>query len=310
MGREKRSFEEWKALMKRKIIFILIFVALVATAIALTVYDCINADKLEVITIVKAVALLGSATAFLVKGLYGTGAPRNLKAYEVEYKKHIEYAFTREESKKERKSLLIAIDLYTKDSCKSAISRLEKLIPKCETLADFYAVKLIMALCYTDLGYTQMAIETYEEIVHRDPSKSTPWSNLGYQYSKLGNIKKALDCYGKAIEADPTNPYSYSNMANEFIKVGAYDIAIPYGIKALEIKSNMHQASNALAISYNAMSNYAEAERYFRMSVANGVEPEGLRSIMEYHKDAFVPYEEEEVDSEENEENIDRNNCE
>ena len=54
--------------------------------------------------------------------------------------------------------------------------------------------------------------------------------------------------------------------------------------KALELKGNLYQASNALAIAYLAMGDIPNCDKYFRISVANGVDAKDLRSAMNQYK--------------------------
>ena len=82
------------------------------------------------------------------------------------------------------------------------------------------------------------------------------------------------------------------------MSVGAYDYAVSYAQKALELKSNMYQAASNIAISLYAMSEYDNAEIYYKLAVKNGQDPSVLRRAMEICKDSFVPYNEENSEEE------------
>ena len=288
---------------KTRALYVVIFSALIIVMGALCVSEYVSDGSLSRRTVASAIGVLVASLVFLAKGLLKTrGQVTDLRVYESEFKKHIEKAFIREGMEKERHALLVGIDYFSRDEYTKAIKQLESLLPRCETSYDVCAVKLFLADCYNSMGARVKAIELYEDIVARNDSYSTAWSNMGNIYNDLGNTKRALDCLKRAVETDPENPYAYNNFACALVSAGAYDIAIPYAHKALELKTNFYQASNALAICYNAMSRYEEAERYFKISVSHGVKPEGLRAAMEKHKDAFIPYDEDEENDEGEEE--------
>ena len=281
----------------KRIFYIVVCVILLILAAVLCTAGAVQKGKLEGENIARTVGIVIAALIFLARGLIRTKDDNpNLTVYETENKNHIEFAFKGEGQEKLRKELLLGIHYFTIDENQKAINKLEGLLPHCKTDYDFVAVELFLANSYECIGGKQKAIELYRDVVARDPQKSTAWSNLGLIYKELGDIRNALDCLSEAVKTDPKNPYAHNNMAVAFISVGAYDYAIPYAMNALDLKTNMHQASNALAISFNAMSEYEKAEHYFSVSMRLGVEPNGLREAMEKHKDAFVPYDEDEED--------------
>ncbi len=204
--------------------------------------------------------------------------------YENDYKEYLDGAFVGIANKKNRQELMKAIHLYNTDQHYSAVKILENLAKRAKTDKDKFASMMFLALVYTEMGGTVNAISLYNEIIKIYPKKSTVWSNLGLIYTNIGNFKKAREAYNTAIECNPENPYSYANIANLLIKEGEFQAAIPYGKKALEYKGNLYQASNALAIAYLAVGDIESSEKYFRISVANGVNAKDLRTAMEQYK--------------------------
>lgn len=281
-------------------IYIIIFCICLLLIAGMCIFEFTKTGTLSQRAIVSSIGIGLASVIFLAKGFLRTsGAKTDLRVYESENKKHIENAFTEPGREKHRQALLMGIDYFTTRQYKKGIKHLERLLKKCETTWDFCAVETFLALCYHRLGANNKAIEIYEDILRRDPRRSTVWSNLGNLYNDLGQSRKALDCLSKAIENDPENPYAYSNMSGAFMGVGAYDYAIPYAQKALEFKSNMYQASSNIAISLYAMGKYEDAEIYYKHAVKNGQDPSTLRRAMEICKDSFVPYDEDEESNEE-----------
>lgn len=279
-------------------LYIIIFCICLGLIAGLCIFEWNATGSLGKRAIATSAGIGVAAVIFLAKGLLRTkGAKTDLRVYESENKKHIENAFTEPGQEKHRQALLMGIDYFTTRQYNKGIKHLERLLKKCETAWDFCAVEMFLALCYHRIGATNKAIEIYEDILKRDPRRSSVWSNLGNIYTDLGQSKKALDCLSKAIEHDPENPYAYSNMAGALMGVGAYDYAIRYAQKALELKSNLYQASSDIAISLYAMGKYEDAEIYYKLAVKNGQDPSTLRRAMEICKDTFVPYDEEDEEN-------------
>jgi tetratricopeptide (TPR) repeat protein len=55
-----------------------------------------------------------------------------------------------------------------------------------------------------------------------------------------------------------------------------YEKAIPFALKAHELKRNLTPATNSLAICYSVLGEKELANKYFKISVSNGVNAEGL----------------------------------
>lgn len=281
-------------------IYITIFFFCLLIIAGLCSFEIITTGALSKRAIISSIGICIASVIFLLKGILKTkGAKADLRVYADMHKKHIEHAFTRVGAEKERTALLVGIDYFSTRQYNKGIKHLEKLLKKCESHHDFCAVELFLARCYHRIGATNKAIELYEDMIRRDPLRATAWSNLGYIYIDLGDSKRALDCLSKAVQADPENPHAFVNMAVALINVGGYDYALSYALKALELKNNMIEASNAVTICYMAMKDYESAERYYKISVRNGANASELRQTMELHKDCFEPYEEESSESKE-----------
>ena len=261
---------------------------LVAT-IALIIVLVNNYIKTGSIDLVIASECLGILTTFIISLVFfycrlTENRRITYKVYENDYKEYLSGAFVGVANKKNKNELMKAIHLYNQDQYYPAIKILEPLAKKAKTNEDKFAAMMFLALTYTEMGGAVNAIALYNEIIKIYPRKSTVWSNLGLIYANMGNFKKAREAYNYALECNPDNPYSYANISNLLIKEGEFEEAIPYGKKALEIKGNLYQASNALSIAYLAIGDIQNSEKYFRISVANGVNAKDLRAAMEQYK--------------------------
>jgi len=232
--------------------------------------------------IVRSVLPLALCVSAIIKVCTGSGIRmRRSKLYEETYHDELRYAFYSENKKHLHSKLLSAIGLYNHNQFETAIKRLKDLLPYCETDDDYCAVLLFLALSYTDVGLTDSAINTYYEIIHHNQTRSRVWSNLGMLFKQQGKNKDALSCYANALKYDEKNPYAYNNIAGAYFALGEYNISIEYGKRALELKSNIYQASNVVCLSYCALKNPEECEKYYKISVGNGAEPNGLKSAID-----------------------------
>lgn len=267
---------------KRKIVLRICFFLLLAITIAMPIIDYLMNGYVSANSIKGSIVLIVGDFLFLIRHVvvYSSGDKKTFAVYESKYEDIVKGVFTSDDTKKERKELFTAIDLYNQDKYNKSIDALNKLLPKCQKSNERYAVLMFIALCYTDMGANEAAIKAYEKILSYDMSKSTAWSNLGYVYKKMGNFEKQIECYTQAINYDKENPFAYNNLAQALFSQGLYEEAIPCAEKALEIKANMHQSASCLALCYCAMENDEECERYAKIAILNGSNEEGLRSLI------------------------------
>jgi tetratricopeptide (TPR) repeat protein len=69
-----------------------------------------------------------------------------------------------------------------------------------------------------------------------------------------------------------------------------FNEAIECANKLLELKSNFADGYEILAICYNALGDYENAEKYFTKSIKNGISEQKIRRAMEVYKDTGIPH--------------------
>lgn len=271
---------------KRKIIGTAVCVLLIAMIVFIVAHELAATGTLTRETSVRAglalVAVILYAVRFFAR--LGRGERVNYRLYETEYKDIVELAFCRKDQKKERRQLFVAIDCFNRNRYADSISILEKLMPGCNTAKDEYAVRMFLALSYSDMGGREEAIRLYNEILKTEPKNSRVLSNLAMNYYNGGEFDRAVETYERAIECAPENPYPYNNLASAYIKNAEFEKALPYAMKAYELKNNLVAATNGLAICHSVLGNEEEAQRFFKISVANGADPKHLRQVIEDYK--------------------------
>lgn len=264
--------------MKKKIVLGIILASVVPIiAACLIINEILSQGSVADSSILIAVALIAGDISFCIRyfsPILKRGSVQ--RKYDEVYRDIISEAFIKKDQEQDRAKLIKAISLYNANKFNSSISVLNSLLPKCTSDSEKYAVLLFTALSLTDSSAYEAAIDVYLEILKFNTSSSTVYSNLGLLYTNLGDLKNALDAYKKAVECDPDNPYAYNNIATVFIRNAEYEKAIPFALKAHELKRNLTPATNSLAICYSVLGEKELANKYFKISVSNGVNAEGL----------------------------------
>lgn len=264
----------------RRAIYISVFALLMAVVVGIFVYEFVTTKTISSDSVFKGGLVAVSSIIFLVKGLYGAGGRIPYQKYEAAYAKELEKTFIGESNKKERKALLEAIHLFNTKAYGGAVSKLEKLLKKCQTSGDVYGVKLFMALSYEGMNSGYKAMEIYKEIIKQGTFRATPYINLGVLYDNEGKLSDAVECLKEAIRLDPSDYHSYNNLAQIFTRNNEYEEAIECAHKALELKNNFNDALEVLAICYYAIGDNENAERYFKKSLQTGSNEQKLRRAM------------------------------
>lgn len=248
---------------------------LLAGLIALYVYQVGWQGKDPTQNLFQLLVISAGLIATLVKIYTGSGNRRSLHFYETTYQSHLEGAFV--EEKNHRKELLQAVRLYNEDRFDAALRRLESLKPHCTNAAEHRAVGLFTALVFTDGGQLRQAAALYEEMIGQGLGNATLHCNLGYLYDRMGERERAKQHLEESLFFDPRNESALNNLAQGYFHEGDLEKAEDYAKRALESNDRFRPASNLLALIYALREQEPEAERYFRLAVANGEDPQNLR---------------------------------
>lgn len=246
---------------------------------------------------VRTLIPMGLCASAIAKVTTGSGKRiRNTKLYEREYATHLRSAFSAPHRKHQKNQLMDAIGYYNRKQYEAALNKLKALLPQCESDDDFCAVYMFMGLTFADAGLIESAIDAYYAALRYDETRSTVWSNVGMLFDRQGRNGDALACFGNAIKHDDKNAYAYNNLAATYFSLGQYDYAMMYAQKALELKSNMYQASNMVCMCCAIMGDEDGCKKYYQISVTHGADPNGLQKAVERCRsgdlavEGFVPF--------------------
>lgn len=197
------------------------------------------------------------------------------------YQDQIREAFIGKDNRMNFRYLMHSIHLYHMGKYKRCIKVLNYLKEKAKTNDDFCAVLFFKGRCYSDLGYRTLAIETFESILIYNDKYGSALSNLGRLYAENGENNKAIDCYTKAIAQDSSNATTFNNLGHLYLTMAEYESAIEYARVALGIQGNLYQAANCICMSYYALGDRRNGEKYFKIAVSNGQDPDTLKMAIQ-----------------------------
>lgn len=269
--------------MKKKLVNSLIctvIILLVLGVVAFYIYDVVYNKTPFADNLFRTVSIVFLLLATLIRVFYGSRR-KSLDIYEKAYEKELGQAFKNKAFL--RKKLLCAARLYDESNYNKAFKYLFQLYEQAESQRDAVPVLLFIALCYTDAGLNEKAIEAYYKLLELDYRNEQAHSNLGLLYANEGNYEMALSHYGKSIECEPNNYYAYINRASCYFRQADYSKAEIDAKKALEIKNNGHEAASLLTIIYALLGDEENKKKYFHISVASGRKPDDIKEAIEYY---------------------------
>ncbi len=233
----------------------------------------------------RMLALVIASIVGFIRLFYGRGRGRSLSFYEAQFAEQIKGAFS--DSPHLRSRLLQGIKLYNESGdnhLDKAINTLAELKPHCKKSDDFYAVNLFLALCLTDTGLKNEAVEVYRELINMNLATTTVYGNLGSLHSALGNYDDAIANCRLSIQNDENNPAPYQNLAKLYFDNYDFENAKRYALDALRINHKFRQPATLLAVVYSIEGDRENAEKYSHIAVSNGENPARLREVIEYYK--------------------------
>ena len=98
------------------------------------------------------------------------------------------------------------------------------------------------AMAYSALKKDREALQSYENIIKKDPTLAGPYYNMGIILKRNGRTEEAIESYRKAISLKPDYVQAYNNLGVLYKDSKQYENAIEMFVKAKEIQPD-HQNS-------------------------------------------------------------------
>lgn len=122
-----------------------------------------------------------------------------------------------------------------------------------------------IALVYYRLGDMQESITRYEAALKDTPTDAQAWNNLASAYFTTKQYDQAERCFMQAVELNPNYADALGNLGAINGMKGNHEAAIGYLKRALEIKPNVATYYQYIGMSYQALGNEPEAQKYYQL---------------------------------------------
>ena len=104
------------------------------------------------------------------------------------------------------------------------------------------------AMAYAALKKDREALESYQNIIKKDPSLAGPYFNMGIILKRNGRVEEAIDSYKKAISLKSDYVQAYNNLGVLYKDNEKYEDAIKMFTKAREIQPDHENSYYNLAL--------------------------------------------------------------
>lgn len=141
----------------------------------------------------------------------------------------------------------------------SALDNLNKTLALDPGYANAYMQ--IGVVYYVQNKYDQ-AIPYFNKVVEMDPNNVDALNNLGAVYLNTGKVPQALEIFKKTVAVNPNYVNGYSNMGHCYYQLKQYQAAIESLSKAIQLDPRDVKDIPYIALSYKALGNMAEAQRF------------------------------------------------
>lgn len=244
----------------------IISIVILSVILLLMIYEIIITPNKNLRLIIKGIS--AAITLFLIifrLRLKDGNLP--LKVYESKFRDIIGEAFADEPAN--RKTLLRAIRLFSRERYKAALAKFETLETKAVTSKEHEVLIQSRALCYGKLNQPEDAANLYEELLKYRPDDPVVFINLGNMYQESGKFEKAVDVYQKAIEYDPKSATAYNNLAYVCLKLGLLESALSNAQKALELDETSYLSEKVAAMASELLGNRERSEGHMGRNAEN-----------------------------------------
>ncbi len=122
-----------------------------------------------------------------------------------------------------------------------------------------------IALVYYRLGDMQESITRYEAALKDTPTDQQAWNNLASAYFTTQQYDQAERCFMQAVQLNPYYADALGNLGAINGMKGNHEAAIGFLKRALEVKPNVATYYQYIGMSYQALGNEDEAQKYYQL---------------------------------------------
>ena len=162
-----------------------------------------------------------------------------------------------------------AVNDYSNNMPKAALTKLTKLAEQCTDDQDVYAVSMATAQCHLIVGKPLPAIREYTRALTIHPTAEVALE-LGSCHQRLGNLEKARDSYEFALDLEEGNLEARSRIATTYVADHDFETALEYANQILDIEETNASALATAAICHGLLNDPIMRNHYTQLAVENG----------------------------------------
>ncbi len=138
-----------------------------------------------------------------------------------------------------------------------------------------------IANCYSELGWTDRAVQAYQDVLADQPASFIAAYNLGQLYAQEQKFSQAIDYFKQAIEVNPKKAGVHYNLAVCYAETDQPDLAHQAFASALDADPGMGLAHYGIAVSYYNQQQYQMAWEHVARARELGFEvpPDTLKQM-------------------------------
>lgn len=141
----------------------------------------------------------------------------------------------------------------------TALDFLQAIAPR---FGDHLRFEYYIAFSFYGLRRNDQAIAELQKLLQRHPQYAQAYYLLGNCYVALGETHKAAASFKKAIQLKPDRASYYTSLAGVLRQShSALDQAIAFAKKAVELDPTSSEGKLELALCYEGMNDYADAQK-------------------------------------------------
>lgn len=162
---------------------------------------------------------------------------------------------------------------------KSALNKLKKLEPQCETDPEKYALSVATAMVLSNLNKYSEAARQYTSALVLCPSSDISLEQ-GRCYQRIGELKKARSAYSYALDLNGENREARSALATACVADRDYEAGLEEAQKVLEQDENHASALATAAICCGLMGDPVMGKFYTDKAVANAYSANKIKNTI------------------------------
>lgn len=125
----------------------------------------------------------------------------------------------------------------------------------------------ILGVALGELGFTDKAIQAFQQATNLTPNNGDAWNNLGWAYTRKAYHANAVAAFRHALKVMPNDAQTWSNLGGAYLAQEKLTEAVEAYQQAVSVDPNYANGWYNLGIAYGSQKKYIDAIDAFRKAV-------------------------------------------